>query len=443
MPSPVTQQATPRPWKRATLWLLILGALFFSSYNAANWLASQRAQVPSIVFAWESQIPYWPWSIVPYWSVDLLYCLSLFICTTRRELDTHARRLLAVQLISVAVFIIAPLRYTFVRPETTGIFGAMLDALLLFDKPFNQAPALHISLLVIIWVRFFAHLRGPRRWLLDAWFTLIGVSVLTTYQHHFFDLPTGLWAGWFCVWLFPDNAKPPVASLHYTRDPRRRQLALRYGAGAIFAAAIALLTGGWGLWLLWLAGALLLVALIYACLDASAFQKDPDGSMNLASHWLMGPYFVLAWINSRWWTRHMHATSAVTPDVWIGRLPSYEAGLPAGTHTVIDLCAELPYPMPTTVYRSVPALDLIPLTTTQLEALAHAIGRARAHGTVLVCCALGFSRSAAAVAAWLITSGRAANAHEAAMQIRAVRSQVVLSDAQCMALDALPRTSSN
>jgi Dual specificity phosphatase, catalytic domain len=443
MPSPATQQTTPRPWKRATLWLLILGALFFSSYNAANWLASQRAQVPSIVFAWESQIPYLPWTIVPYWSIDLFYCLSLFICTTRRELDTHARRLLAVQLISVAIFIIAPLRYTFVRPETTGVFGAMLDALLLFDKPFNQAPALHISLLVIIWVRFFAHLHGPKRWVLDAWFTLIGVSVLTTFQHHFIDIPTGLWVGWFCVWLFPDNARPQAASLHYTHDPRRRQLALRYGIGTILAATVALFTGGWGFWLLWGAGALLLVALIYACLDVSAFQKTREGSMSLAANWLLWPYFAGAWLNSRWWTRHVQAPSAVTADVWIGRLPGYTTGLPNGTHTVIDLCAELPYPGPTTVYLSAPSLDLITLTTAQLDALAQTITRARVHGTVFVCCALGYSRSAAAVAAWLITSGRAADAREAIQWIRAERPQIVLSDAQCSALDALPRPLAN
>ena len=128
-----------------------------------------------MVFAWETGVPYWPWTIVPYWSIDLFYCASLFICATRRELDTHARRLLAVQLISGTLFVLAPLRYTFVRPETTGFFGGMLDALLLFDKPFNQAPALHISLLVILWLLYAKHLSGVWRWMLHGWFALIGI----------------------------------------------------------------------------------------------------------------------------------------------------------------------------------------------------------------------------------------------------------------------------
>jgi len=64
-----------------------------------------------------------------------------------------------------------------------------------------------------------------------------------------------------------------------------------------------------------------------------------------------------------------------------------------------------------------------------LDAAASAIERRRATGRVLVCCALGYSRSAAAAAAWLVATGRAANATEATACIRSVRPQVVLSDA--------------
>lgn len=429
----------PRPWKRATLWLLGLGALFFSSYNATNWLAGQRHDVPFIVFAWESLIPYWPWSIVPYWSIDLFYCVSLFICATQRELDTHARRLLAVQLLSVSIFVVAPLRYTFVRPETTGLFGAMLDALLMFDKPFNQAPALHISLLIVLWVCYAQHLRGVWRWLLHTWFVLIGISVLTTYQHHFFDIPAGVWAGFFCVWLFPQNAAPPISAWSFTHDRHRQKLALRYFAAAVVLAAAAIFLGGWGLWLLWIAGSLLIVSLIYAGLDAHAFQKGADGRMSLGSRWLLAPYLAGAWLNSRWWTRHATPASAITPELWIGRLPSHVQDLPAGVDALVDLCAELPCAAPAGGYWHFPALDLVPLTTVQLKAAARGVAQALAAGPVLVCCALGYSRSAAAVAAWLITSGNAATAQAAIARLRTARPGIVLGDAQCLALDDLAR----
>lgn len=428
----------PRPWKRAALWLAGLGALFFSSYNAANWLASQRAYVPSIVFGWESSVPYWPWTIVPYWSIDLFYCISLFVCATRRELDTHARRLLAVQLITITVFVVAPLRCTFTRPETTGLFGAMLDALLTFDKPFNQAPALHISLLVILWVHYVKHLPGLWRWLLHGWFALIGVSVLTTYQHHFFDIPTGAWAGLFCIWLFPDNANSPLATTAFTRDRQRQRLALRYFAAAFALATIAIFAGGWALWLLWIAGSLLLVSLIYAGLDATAFQKGADGRMSLASRLLFAPYRAGAWLNSRWWTRHAPAARAITPAVWIGRMPGHAQDLPAGVRGVVDVCAELPCPASIRHYLHVPLLDLVPPTVQQLTEAAQGISRLLSAGPVLVCCALGYSRSAASIAAWLIVNGKAATADGAIAQISA-NAKVVFSDPQRMALDQLAR----
>lgn len=438
----VNNIAEPRPWKQAALWLLGLGILFFSSYNAANWLASQRTHVPSIVFSWESLIPYWSWTIVPYWSIDLFYITSLFVCATKRELHTHAYRLLTIQLVSVAIFVLTPLRYSFIRPETTGFFGALLDALLLFDKPFNQAPALHISLLVILWVCYARHLNGTWRWLLNIWFALISVSVLTTYQHHFFDIPTGIWAGWFCVWLFPDRATFTVSKFTFSTDPSRLRLAAMYLTAALATSVAGVMVGGWGLWLLWVAGALLLVSMIYGFMDAAAFQKAGDGRMSMASRWLLAPYLAGAWANSHWWTRHAPNASAITPEVWLGRMPGRTEPLPPNTVTLIDLCAELPRQAFSSAYQAIPALDLIPLTAAQLKYAANSISQAVTCGPVLVCCALGYSRSAAAVAAWLITSGQAASALEAATRIRAARPQVVLSVQQCLALDNLVQTQS-
>jgi len=116
---------------------------------------------------------------------------------------------------------------------------------------------------------------------------LLFVSVLTTYQHHFIDLPTGALLGFFCLWLWPDGAASPVAGAR-----------------------------------------------------------------------------------------------------------------------IVDLCAELPS-IPRS--RAIPMLDLIVPAPEQLARAAAELEQARSAGRVLVCCALGYSRSAAAVAAWLLSTGRAAD----------------------------------
>ena len=116
-----------------------------------------HADVGSVVFAWERRIPFLPWTIIPYWSIDILYGISLFVCTSERELDTHARRLLTAQVIAVTCFILFPLTFTFARPEADGLAGLLFDSLGRFDKPFNQAPSLHIALLVILWDRYARH----------------------------------------------------------------------------------------------------------------------------------------------------------------------------------------------------------------------------------------------------------------------------------------------
>jgi hypothetical protein len=165
-----------RPWGRALLWLALLGPFFLLSYGAATWLATQRAVVPALVFAWESATPLWPWTIVPYWSIDILYGISLALCAARAELDTHAKRLLTAQVVAVTCFILAPLRFTFERPPLDGVFGALFALLGEFDKPFNQAPSLHIALLVILWMLYARHVPRWSLPLVHAWFVLIGLA---------------------------------------------------------------------------------------------------------------------------------------------------------------------------------------------------------------------------------------------------------------------------
>jgi hypothetical protein len=235
-------QEGPRVIVRSILWLCLLGPLFFIGYGFTNWITSLRSDVPSFYFSWERSIPFLAWTIVPYWSVDFFYAASFFLRSTKEELDQHGLRILTAQLVSYAAFLLFPLRYDFARPETSGLYGWLFDRLLSFDRPFNLAPSMHVSLAVILMFRY------RSKWV-TALMLLACLSTLTTYQHHVIDLPAGAWVGLFSIWLIP---QPPST----VRTPSDK-LALLYLAGAaIFAFA------GWWAW--WAAGAWLLVAAIYA-----------------------------------------------------------------------------------------------------------------------------------------------------------------------------------
>lgn len=415
--------------RRAGLWLLFLAPFFYLSYGFANWLASRRDDVGSIVFSWERHIPFLAWTIVPYWSINLLYALSLLLNRTRQGVDRLACRYLFVQIVAVSFFIALPLKATFVRPETDGLPGFLFGVLGGFDMPFNQAPSLHIALLVIIWDHWRPVLGGVWRIVWHVWCLLIGVSVLTTWQHHFIDIPTGALLGFAALWLFPREGDVPVSSISLSRrrsesSARRSKsawLAWRYGLGALGLVALTWFLvpkAPLALALLWPALALAIVSLAYGILSVAPFQKSADGSVTLAARILLWPTCVGARVNASAWTRRLPASVAITDGVSLGRFPNaLEAD---GFVTVIDLAAELVRPADIRcTWISIPMLDLVPPRLDEVEAAAMAIERARAAGPVLVCCALGFQRSATVVAHWLVTTGRSPNLDRAAAMLAA------------------------
>lgn len=430
---PRTIDASGLPWKRGIAWLLFLGPFFFLSYGFSNHWAASHAVTDSVVFEWERHIPFASWTIVPYWSIDLFYGLSFLLCRTPLQVDRHALRLLAAQLISVACFILFPLHFSFHRPATDGIFGAMFDVLMGFDQPYNQAPSLHISLLVILWARFSAFARGSWRVIVHVWSALICISVLTTYQHHFIDIPTGLLAGFICLWLWPDTDRPPLSEWQLTDSPERLRLSCYYLFSAAACAAAAIWFAGAALWLFWPAVSLLLVGLIYAGLGVQAFQKK-NGKFSIAVKALLAPYLAGAWLNSRWWTQRKPRPDDITDGVWLGRLPTEREMRAGGFVSLLDLTVELPAPPGNWHYSNQPWLDLIVPGPSQLAEAARQIENMRGRGPLLVCCALGYSRSACAIGAWLLMTGRAQTVDEAVSQIGAQHPQVVLGDAHKGAL---------
>ena len=337
--------------------LVVVAAIFYASYGATNTLASARANVPEIYFAWERAVPFWAWSIVPYWSLNLLYALGFFLCRDGRELARYVTQLLAAQMIATLFFIAFPLQMSWEKPAVSGLGGFLFSSLAAFDLPFNQAPSLHTILCVVVGAFYLRKVRAV--WLkaaLAAWFALIGLSVLTTYQHHFIDIPTGLAAGCFVLLIRPLEGAP--LSFAIAREAARYKWAALY-LGLAFLTLFAAIVGAkiWSAWMLWLSWASLSFALVacgYAFLCAGVFAKNGQGRHAAAAKALLFPYLCVARLNALFWLRGRRLSDEILPGLYLGSVK--EAGK---FDAVLDCAAEFERPGGAQIYASLAMLDMI------------------------------------------------------------------------------------
>jgi protein-tyrosine phosphatase len=380
-----------RPSREAAFWMLLCGALFFATYDLANWAATLRVSVPEIRFGWERWIPFLPWTIVPYWSTDILYALSFFLCSTRDELCVHVKRILTAQFICVAVFLIFPLRFGMPISDATSLFQPLFEVLRGFDRPFNQAPSLHIALAVLLWSCYSRRTNGFLRLMVRGWIALTALSTLTTYQHHFFDLPTGLWVGLVSVLLFPWQRNEEI--------PHRRGVLVGslYATGGIACAICAGHFGGAAWLALWPAGALLIVAMSYFCGTVRWIStSNPAGAA------LLAPYLLGVRINGRLWGRREPPAHKVDDAIWVGR--ARNGATMEQIRSIVHLAPEVRVTQRNIPRRIVPMLDFVVPSQADLDAAVQAIEELRNVRPTLVCCALGYTRSVSATVAWLMAT---------------------------------------
>ena len=347
--------------------LVVVAAIFYASYGATNALASARANVPEIYFAWERAVPFWAWSIVPYWSLNLLYALGFFLCRDAGELARYVTQLLAAQIIATLFFIAFPLQMSWGKPAVSGLSGFLFYSLAAFDLPFNQAPSLHIILCVVVGAFYLRKVRAV--WLkaaLVAWFVLIGLSVLTTYQHHFIDIPTGLAAGCFVLLVRPMDGEPLRFAMA-AEAARYKWAALYLGLAffTLFAAiAGAKIWSSWALWLSWASLSFALVACGYAFLSAGVFAKNGQGRHAAVAKALLFPYFCVARLNAIFWLRGRRLSDEILPGLYLGSVKQT-----GKFDAVLDLAAEFERPGGAQIYASVPMLDMITPGADELERL--------------------------------------------------------------------------
>ena len=394
-------------WKTGFIYLAILAPVFFVLYNWSNdySAALNQKSVGEIVYDWEKNIPFLPWTILPYWSIDLLYGLSLFLPMTKFAQRQHALRLLVATPIAVCFFYFFPITFSTIKPEIHGIWKTLFEILTGFDKPYNQAPSLHIILLVIIWLIYLPHFKKTGRFLWYFWCFLIGISVLTTFQHHFIDIPTGFLVGIFICYLFP------LKEIHVLKrqNLKSKQLAIGYlGLGFLLITVGYLLKLLVSLIFIWLGISLFFIGLGYLSFGAIIYQKNENGLFTFSSKILHLPYRMLIKIIRKLFFDKKGKIQKITPEITIG---NYDMSNHNNCNAIFDLCTEYERKnFETKAYQNYPLIDLATPTLTELQIGVKKLDLLiQKNSSVYVHCALGLSRSSILVMGWLLFSKKVKN----------------------------------
>ena len=400
-----------------------LSVLFLVVYGGCNWITGQRGHVGSFYFQWERAIPFVPFMILPYMSIDLFFVAAPFLCATDEELRVFSRRVIAAILIAGLCFLLFPLRFAFPRPHASGLLGGIFDWFRGMDSPFNLLPSLHAALLLLLLDVYARNVRGILWVAAMAWFFLVALSPLLTYQHHVIDIVGGFALAGYCFYLFhgASVAQPVVVN---------RRIGSYYAAGAAVLMLLGALLWPWGVLLLWPGIALAIVAMAYFGAGPIIFRKT-KGKLPWSTRFVLAPFLIGQYLSLLYYRSQCRSWDEVTPRIWIGGKQgacSANKVLCGGVAAVLDLTAEFSEPKPFRKinYRNIPVLDLTAPTQAQLVEMSEFIANNSRNGAVYVHCKIGYSRSAAAVAAYLIMSGNASTAKEAFAIIRRVRPSIII-----------------
>ena len=398
-----------------------LSLLFMVVYGSCNWITAHRHDVGTWYYSWEHFIPFVPVMIIPYMSIDLFFVAGPFLCRSREELRTFIRRIAFAILVAGAFFLLMPLKMGIARPQPSGWTGAIFNFLHGFDQPYNLVPSLHIALRTILADLYARHTKGVPRLASHIWFSLIGFSTVLTYQHHVVDVAGGFILAAVCFYLFRENRTRLPAILN-------RKVGAYYFTGACACLAAAL-SWPWTGILLWPVTSLVVTATAYWGVGPAIYRKT-DGRLPLSAQVLLAPCLFGQWLSLLHYRRQCHTWDQITPRVWIGaKLNEHEAeeAKRQGVTAVLDLTCEFSENRTFLglAYRNLPILDLTGLSALQLREAVDFISQHSTSGVVYVHCKVGYSRSAAAVGAYLLATGQAKTADQCLAMMRQARPSIV------------------
>jgi len=375
--------------------LALCSVTFMIVYNIAAWYASKLYYVPSFVLDFEKHIPFISWSIIPYMSSGIFFCLVFFFCKDNEQLEILTKRILFVTIVAGLCFVVFPLRFNLPKPPSNDIISnCFFQFLKMFDSPFNQSPSLHMAYAFIFWTI----LRNLKKWrlFLMIWLILLGISTLTTFQHHFIDVITGAILAHISFIVFP----------YSKNDFRYRNFHIAnyyFLCGWIVIFISVLLNQFFGnIWLilLWLAMMIILIGYHYQN-NNIYFLKNRNGNIPRFKKVFYFPYLLI--YKLFWKLRRNKYPIEILPSIYISSRPNIEETkfLNIDENSIVyDLSAEmeeLNRIRNQSNYHFYPFLDIGTFDIDETRKLVNHISddyiRLPKNGKILIHCTMGYTRS--------------------------------------------------
>jgi protein-tyrosine phosphatase len=418
-----------RPTIKQQIYAFALCAfVFMTVYNFAAWYISKLEKVPSFVFGFERYIPFLLWSIIPYMTSGLFFCAVFFLCRDKEQLKILTKRMLFVTIVAGLFFILFPLQFSLQKPITEGsVLDYSFQFLKIFDSPFNQSPSLHIAYAFIFWT-VFRNLKKYRTFLM-LWLLLLGVSTLTTYQHHFIDILSGIVLAHVSFLVFP-----------YRKDDfqyRNFHIANFYFLFGWILISVSLLLDQFSsdLWLilLWPSVMSLIIGYHYQK-NTVHFLKDRNGNISLVKKLFFAPYLLVYLIFWKFLRKNKKPLK-IASNIYISSRPDNEdlRYFKINRNTLVyDLSAEMEEIAELknkTLHHSVPFLDIGSLDINETKKLVTDITenykKLPPDGKIYIHCTMGFTRSSV-IGILVIKNILSLPVEEAADRMRSINKNAVI-----------------
>lgn len=181
-----------------------LCVLFIVFYGGANWINKLRDNHFHLYYHWELDIPFIPWMILVYLSLQLLFLVPIFHCI-RSELIILAKRMGLAICVAGIIFVLIPSVSGFQRVDNPAYYSELFSMLYMLDKPYNLFPSLHIILSTLVVVTVTRDAGLFRQVFYFSWLLLMFISALVIHQHHINDILGGLALTYICMKAIPQR----------------------------------------------------------------------------------------------------------------------------------------------------------------------------------------------------------------------------------------------